>query len=724
MAKFFKIDARLILQLGRESIKNHTTALTELVKNSYDADASEVEVEIFVNKEVPYIRISDNGFGMTSKEVEDNWLKIGFSEKKSKKRSQKGRRKTGEKGIGRIAADRLGSRMKMITKSESDSIQGIEVDWEEFDVDNKAISEIELKEIKSPEINIPNNGKTIGTTGTEILIEDLRNEWSKEDVYDIYQELSFFTPLFSEDEEFKIFLKNDIDPNYSKEIKTAIYETSEIELELHYDGKNELVYDFKNKINSKLNATEIFDLPKFYQRIDRNFKELRCGPLDLKISFFPRVASILSGTDFSLQDLRSFLDDNNGVKIYRDYIAVKPYGFDNSQMGKDWIGLDERKAKNPAGVARDDYRVSSNQIIGSIFITRDGNDTLKDSAAREGLVENEAFQDLKEIVLGSVTLLESYRVELVKQKRKLKPNSPKSNVINNIRKSLGKVRRDLEEIREYLNEHKDYKGSSVTTSIRNVDIAQKETERAIEELLEEKRILSALATLGISSAVFGHETQGAINTFKKSTDNALGFLRMAPPKISNALANLSNAQKQAKLIAGWGVFALARVEKDKRVKKLRSVEDIIDKVIKQVKPAFEALGIEIETDLSEKYFHVYPMDLESIILNLLTNSFNAVPNSKRERRIKIELFDEQNHEGKPGFSISVSDSGPGIAKEYISRVWDPLFTTKVGDKGRRSGTGLGLTIVKSIVEELNGEVLAGNDKKLKGARIKIWLPNE
>ena len=81
MAKKFKIDARLILQLGRDSIKDHSTALIELVKNSFDADASKVEVEIYCKGESKGIRVADNGFGMTGTEIEDNWLRIGFSEK-------------------------------------------------------------------------------------------------------------------------------------------------------------------------------------------------------------------------------------------------------------------------------------------------------------------------------------------------------------------------------------------------------------------------------------------------------------------------------------------------------------------------------------------------------------------------------------------------------------------------------------------------------------------
>ena len=114
MEKRFSIDARTIITLGRDSIKDHTTALIELVKNSYDADARKVEIEIFSNSPSEYIRVADNGSGMTEKEVDKYWLRIGYSEKRKNRVSKLNRRKTGEKGIGRISSDRLGATLELI----------------------------------------------------------------------------------------------------------------------------------------------------------------------------------------------------------------------------------------------------------------------------------------------------------------------------------------------------------------------------------------------------------------------------------------------------------------------------------------------------------------------------------------------------------------------------------------------------------------------------------
>jgi hypothetical protein len=117
MPKHFSVDARAMLTWGRESIKDHTTAVLELVKNSYDAAATIVEVQIWTNlfaEGGPHIRIVDDGVGMSATDVENNWLRLGYSAKREDRFTARGRRRTGEKGVGRISADRLGCRLSLL----------------------------------------------------------------------------------------------------------------------------------------------------------------------------------------------------------------------------------------------------------------------------------------------------------------------------------------------------------------------------------------------------------------------------------------------------------------------------------------------------------------------------------------------------------------------------------------------------------------------------------
>lgn len=115
------------------------------------------------------------------------------------------------------------------------------------------------------------------------------------------------------------------------------------------------------------------------------------------------------------------------------------------------------------------------------------------------------------------------------------------------------------------------------------------------------------------------------------------------------------------------------------------------------------------------------MDVESILLNLMTNAYTACQQVNRERIVSVGLG-EKTHNNIRGFELTVADSGPGIDAKFKERIWEPLFTTKVDRDGKEIGTGLGLTIVQSTVEDLNGTKQLHSDSKLKGARFTIWIP--
>src|ERR1019366_4155748 len=116
--------------------------------------------------------------------------------------------------------------------------------------------------------------------------------------------------------------------------------------------------------------------------------------------------------------------NNNGVKIYRDLIAVKPYGFPKASFGYDWLGLGQRKARNPAGIGRgDEYTVSPNQLVGAVLVGRDNNPLLIDSAAREGLIESDGFTDMKDFVLATLRLLESHYARIYPNTQKAKKDT-------------------------------------------------------------------------------------------------------------------------------------------------------------------------------------------------------------------------------------------------------------------------------------------------------------
>lgn len=735
----FYIDAKTLIHLGRDSIKDHSTALLELVKNSYDADATKVDIEIFsATKDL--IRVADNGFGMKPDELKNSWLRIGYSGKRVSTKSKLGRRKTGEKGIGRISTDRLGSKLELRTKSKDSKLTGLKVNWDDFDVEGKSLSDIRVQIFEPKEINLPlTNGKP-SATGTEIIIEEQRQAWSKINIENLFQELSALTPPFEGVQDFDISLVNDVYPLPSEEINSNYLDAAEIKIEAYYPGTgSEIIYTYWDKYNNK----EIIEKIEWSNLLTRTGidtsnlinNKIRSGAVTIKLYFFLREGASVKDFDFNLTKLREFLDNNAGIKIYRDRIVVKPYGFPSSQFGYDWLGLADRKAKDPAGISRSaSYSVTPNQLVGAVFIARDSNIELADSAAREGLVESEAFYDLKSLVMGTINMLESYRGRLIPKINEAKRKTrSKESTTERIIKALNSIEKDLYTINLEIQSNSDidiHLKERVQKNVNDLSGTTDKVEKTITELLNWNRTLSGLATIGISSAVFGHETEGSITQLKGSVMAAKLALTRKDPNVINALIEIDKAVKSSKRVAAWGAYALTRVQREKRNKKDVNIAKIIKSVINELEPAYRAASITINTALTDVYTYTFQMDIETVLINLLTNAYTAATQKSGKRVIVIKLIEEDLKEPKKlienGYSLIVSDSGPGISKEFEHRLFEPLFSTKINPtQGSKSiGTGLGLTVVNSIVNDLNGKISFDSDPELKGARFKIWIPKE
>lgn len=726
--KVFTVDARAILTLGRESIKDHTTALVELVKNSYDADAETVEVEIKLNGSQPRIRVADNGSGMTERQVESDWLRIGFSAKRDERHSKLRRRKTGEKGIGRLSADRLGSVLELRTQSKG-KIYGLTVDWEKFNQPGKDLGTILLDEIEKPTITIPKTHKRPKpTTGTELLIYGLRQPWTARDIENLHRELSMLVSPFKYVPDFTIVLNTDVTDGYNGPIQSDFDKKAYITLDAKFDGKINVDYavtvrgDKKGLRQQKKKQAQLSQFLTTDGRgtAKRNKGEdddepkgasLSCGPVQLKLLFFPQKSNL-----FDLSELRKFLDTNAGVRIYRDNIRVKPYG-DPREVEGDWLTLGATFAANPAGASRPSGNIRPRQLVGTVFIGRDTNPRLVDSSSREGLVHDDAFRDLKRFVLRCVReVAYHYREVYLKENPKTQSNTAEQ--VRQLTSSLGDLRQGLHSIKPVLARSSEDAAIDTIEQIEETLRKIRSTTDSIADLENQAAIYRGLASIGIASAVFGHEIEAPISGLNGFIADARDLLSGKTPNIKEAITQLDEALEDADKISGWGRFALLRIRRDKRRPRLQNVERLVTDVIDELRPGLEALDItpELKTQMIEG--KLLPINLESIVINLITNAAHATRQVARKREIKIALR-KNSHEGTPGFELIVSDSGPGVPRSNLDRIWEPLFTTKEAEE---PGTGLGLTIVHDIVEEMRGTAHVDRDPDIKGARFTIWLP--
>ena len=196
----WRFDVSTFRLIGRDLITDRITALFELVKNCYDANATEVEVSFenvgidagTADKSRGRITIKDNGFGMSFEDIRDKWMVIGTSNKRKNPISPAPffRRCVGEKGIGRFAVDKLGDKVNIITKrSNSDGWLNVEIDWNLYYNQANDDGGIQLfTDIENRYEYIPSSNTE--ESGTTLIIENVREIWSEDDVKRFIREAS------------------------------------------------------------------------------------------------------------------------------------------------------------------------------------------------------------------------------------------------------------------------------------------------------------------------------------------------------------------------------------------------------------------------------------------------------------------------------------------------------------------------------------------------------
>jgi signal transduction histidine kinase len=752
MPKHFSVDARAMLTWGRESIKDHTTAVLELVKNSYDASATVVEVQIWTGlfaEGGPHIRIVDDGVGMSAADVETNWLRLGYSAKREDRFTARGRRRTGEKGVGRISADRLGAVLELRTQAISQPSVGLKVNWNEFEEPGRDLEGIDVKELEDSTFLVPQPSawdqenerfgpapnavpNSINRAGTELLIRDLRQSWEQEDIQELRRLLSLLTSPFEKVKDFQVRIDNDIEPACSGVVPSPLWEAAAVEAEFSLASDGAITGNISHKLaeskrRSKSSVSVSFDQlihPKIRAGAEDSPAKLlkRLGPVSARLLFYPQRAETVRGLDLDLGDLREFLRSNAGVRVYRDGIRVPPYG-DPGRPEGDWLGLGDRKARNPAGPARPDFRVSPYQLVGAVFIGRDTNPELVDTSGREGLVGGEALGLLKSFLIGCLTRLELqyHKLFVADGKGSVERTPSPRDTVNELRVQLSQLASTIRDAEATIPTLAPDRTKDVIEQLTSTTEKLKRADKAFEELGSQAGISRTLATIGIAAATFGHETQRGLDSMR-ATLEAARLLLVNEEDPEEILSELDKAIGESERVAAWGGFALGRVKRSKRVRRVLDVDRLVNALLDEILPAMEASSITLTRDIVQVKAKVFAMDVECVTINLLTNAYDFCKQSSRERSVVVRVQSRRN-QNRRGFDLIVGDSGPGVAKAIRDRIWDPLFTTKTDDTGKEIGTGLGLALVNAVVQDMEGTRSVDTDPNLKGARFSIWFPD-
>ena len=685
--------ARLIKTIGEELISNDVVAILELVKNSYDANASIITIKftgnvdeakvgkrkkLILKKEGASITIEDDGIGMSLETVESAWMEPATINKKLKKKSPGNKRRhTGEKGVGRFASAKLSDNLNLITKEDKDNEVIAKFNWEKFS-DDKYLDEIKCSwEVRKPQ--------EIKTHGTILHLENLKSDWDEDKLNSLRITLSrLINPIFPVPDflmELQLpgklkKLSGDIEAPES--LKSSAYSIDGVVTDngllkcdyrsIHRDGSDKINLDISKELRPKReNRTGKFSF-KFYTW-DRDNESL--------LEHAKNIGS-------TVREIKRDLDALSGISIYRDNFRVLPYG----EPKNDWLRLDLRRVQNPT------LRISNNQIIGFISLSLDENIEFKDQSNREGLVESQSFIDLQEIVKIILNELEQRRY---KERRKEEKQPERISLFANF------------SVSDHLNvvTAKYPNDKEVSTAIQKAEDSVKKGISKVQEVLSRYRRLSTLGLLVDAVLHDGNNYLGLINGDISLLKKELGKGNLNTERL---IAKIEDIENHRKMI----VELFRRLEPFGGRKRGRPKEVIIEQAIYNVFKLYESqinnLNIQVELPQSENIVTIDDGEFQSIIVNLLINSIYWLESVENQKKIAVQINDEIE-----GLAIIFSDNGPGIDESNQSLIFDPYYSTKP------NGIGLGLTIVGELVDSYDGDLLLIDNGPLDGATFKIIL---
>lgn len=356
----FRTGAGMPARLGSEQLKDEITAVLELVKNAYDADASEVRVEFRDNGQFQSIRIQDNGSGMTRDDLESKWFVLGTENKVRDDRSPKyRRRRLGQKGVGRFAAEKLGGQLTLRTRTAGEThMLEIQFNWDELSGD-RDLSDFgfAVRRSKSEAYEPPN--------GTRLEIRRLRLDWKKPRVQKARSQLARLIDPESTAADFKIvFLSPWEDLNGPLENPLPGKETHRIDFEITAEGVERLRIHRGGQTEER---TQTIGAPLF-------------GEVRGRLRYFGQGLASAERSRGGDPDA----DWNVGVRVFRDGCRVRPYG----EPGPDGDWLQIYRSRYLRGSR---FRLKPHYLEGSVHISGDQNPALRDTTSREGLNANDAY---------------------------------------------------------------------------------------------------------------------------------------------------------------------------------------------------------------------------------------------------------------------------------------------------------------------------------------------
>jgi signal transduction histidine kinase len=667
----FRPRARLLRLIGAELISDEVVAVTELVKNAHDADASKVMLKFHqVTKHEGEIAIVDDGDGMDLETVLGIWMEPGATSKGSASRhiTPRGRRVLGEKGVGRFAVDKLARRLELVTrKAGVDEETAAIFDWDDFAAQSM-LSEVKARwETRAP--------LEIDSRGTILRLSGLRSAWNERMFRRLCTRLSRLRSPFKERGGFSVVIESDEFPEYSGELRSDFLDRAPYCIDVGFDGLQTLDVTLGGRTRTK--QPWVGSL-------------LSCGPLRIKLFAFDLETESIASIGPRME-VRAWLKEWSGVSVYRDGFRIWPYG----EPHDDWLRLDQRRVNNPV------TRLSNNQIVGFVELSQDGNPELRDQTNREGLLHNEAFLDLRRLVYFALEILESER-----QSQRHPHERRPSRDAHSDRHDIPAVASSAMELatRAPKNIANDLRriAKDIAAAAERDELLRRQHVNAFAELAAAARA-TGLLTLSIRKLV--HDMQTACDHVSSTLSGARNRRSASFVSAIRTAVNDVDARLSEIMHASHGAKSRRAIDIVTELRRCR----------RALHPALSARGIDMQVFVTGARLlrtEMRPETFRHLIALIVENSIDWIK-SVRGPRIRVTATVRRTR-----CEITVADNGPGIPDAFAVRVFEPYFSRKEG------GRGLGLAIAKSIVTSHRGTIGVIIDGRRPGATIRISLPRK
>jgi len=707
---------RHILTIGRDLIQDCYAAVVELVKNAYDADSPDVNIEFRAkpDRNGYSIIITDHGHGMSRDTVIHKWMVPSTRDKLDRRQSPSGRIMQGRKGVGRYAASILGTDLLLETVTPEGEKTTLLVEWNTFEAATY-LDDVEIL-IETAEVSEPSGTRLTMTGDGELL-----GEWNQKQFDKLRFELKkLISPVSAaindelNDDEFRISLEIDGFPDVQNATETIepypIFDLFDYRItgRISADGKGALTYSLQKARNTTEEKI----------RIDVD-EPTGCGELVFDIRVYDRekeaIESLIgrglkdeSGNYVGKLQARQLLNEYNGIGVYRNGFRIRPLG----DADFDWLKLNEQRVQNPS------LRIGSNQAIGYVQIQSDELSGLVEKSARDGLRENTAFTRLKEITKAVIAKLEERRFDYRKKAGLSRP--------------VLKVERELERLFSFDALKKDIRskltrgGVDRKTADEIIEIISRDAEdknKVADEIRQTVAIYQGQATLGKIINVILHEGRRPLNYFRNQIPNLRywydSFLKTGDAGKLETFMPIAegvgqNAEVFVKLFSRLDPLAAGKRTARKPLDLKKTIRNSLSVFDEEMKTHHVVAKVEGSDDFR---FSSWQQDIYAIFTNLVDNSIYWMNEKKvPKREITIEVVTD----GDSLLHVDYRDTGPGIEPDLIASevIFEPQFSTKP------SGTGLGLAIAGEAATRNGLELKAFESEQGAWFRLQPRTENE